>query len=46
MFLIKRMYDDRIITVVGSLVRAETVAALLKSAGTLVYIESSQSVIY
>ncbi len=45
MFLIKRMYDDRVITVVGSLVRAETVAALLKSAGTLVYIESKSTVV-
>lgn len=39
-FILRRLYDDRIILITGSKVRAEQARAILKASGRMTYIET------
>lgn len=39
-FILRRLYDDRIILITGSKVRAEQARAMLKASGRMAYIEA------
>lgn len=44
-FIIRRLYDDRIILVTGSQIRAEQALALIKASGRLAYIEAQTTAV-